>query len=220
MRRPGAFLRDALRDLASRRTWELAWQLMRRNIAAAYRLSFLGYLWSVLPIAFVALVFAVATERRVIALGDTGMPYVAYAIIGLALWQTFVEALTGPLNAMYQAKSMLARINLSKEAFVLSKIGEVLFNFGAKLVLVAAVLVWYRILPGWTVLLTPVSILAIVALGTTVGVLLAPIGLLYEDIRRTLPIMVQVGLLVTPVVFALPDDGSFAAIVRQNPLTP
>lgn len=220
MRRPGAFLKAALGDMCSRRTWELAWLLARRDIAASYRQSLLGYAWGVLPTIALAIVLSIAAKNRVIQFGATSIPFTAYVILGFTLWQTFIEALMGPLNALVQARPMLARINLPKEALVLGKVWEVLFNLGAKLLLVAGVVVWYALPLSWSGLLAPLGVLALIVLGTALGVLVSPIGLLYDDVRRTLPLVAQFGLIVTPVVYTLPQEGSFATIVRSNPVTP
>lgn len=220
LRRPGAFFAAAFTEVVSRRTWELALQLARRDIAASYRQSLLGYAWSVLPTIALAVALSIATQNGVIRFGTTAIPFPAYVIIGFVLWQVFVEALTGPLNALHQARPMLARINLPKEALILGKVLELLFNLVPKLALVAAVLIWHGLSPSWTVVLAPLGIAALILLGTALGVFLSPIGLLYDDVRRTLPLAVQFGLIVTPVLYAVPMGGSFATIVHANPVTP
>jgi lipopolysaccharide transport system permease protein len=55
------------------------------------------------------------------------------------LWQTFVDALNGPVQAVSNAKPMLARINFPSEALLLAKLGEVVFNFAVKLILIVSI---------------------------------------------------------------------------------
>jgi lipopolysaccharide transport system permease protein len=59
-----------------------------------------------------------------------------------------------------------------------------------------------------------------VIFGTGLGMLLAPLNVLYSDISRGVAIMMGFALFLTPVVFPMPEgDGFFATIVHYNPVT-
>ena len=130
------------------------------------------------------------------------------------------DLLNGPVAAVSAAKPMLTKINFPKEALVLAKLGEVFFNFGIKLILIVGLFLWFRILITWSVLLTPVALIHLMLLGTGIGLLLAPLGALYGDVSRALPLIVLPWMLLTPVIYPVPKSGVFAAIVQLNPVTP
>ena len=218
LRRPGQLLRDMKRDLLASR--EIAWRLLRRDISAQYRQSIFGFAWAFFPALAMGAAFTFANSAKIINVGRTDLPYTAYVILSTILWQTFVEALSGPVNAVAAAKPMLARINLPREAIILAKLGEVFFNFGIKLILVVIVFVWFRIEVGWSTLLAPFALLALILFGTCLGLLLAPIGGLYEDITKGLPLIAGLWLFLTPVIYPVPQGSGFATIVRWNPVTP
>lgn len=203
--------------LASR---ELAWQLMVRDISAQYRQSFLGIFWAFVPPIVAALGFTFASDANIVNVGATDLPYPAYVMFSMALWQTFTEALNGPILAVTAAKQMLSRINFPREALILAKLGEVFFNFGIKLILIVALFFWFQMPIGWTVILAPVALIHLVALGTFFGLLLAPLGILYNDISKGLTLLVGLWLFLTPVVYPVPQEGALAAIVQLNPVTP
>jgi lipopolysaccharide transport system permease protein len=131
------------RDLLASR--ELAWQLMVRDISAQYRQSFLGIFWAVIPPIVMAAGFTLASNSKVIAIGATDLPYPAYVMFSMTLWQTFVEALNAPVQAVAEAKQMLAKINFPREALILAKLGQVFFNFAIKLILIVGLFVWFQI---------------------------------------------------------------------------
>jgi len=143
LRRPSRLLREMWRDLLASR--EIAWRLMRRDISAQYRQSFLGFAWAFLSPLAMGAAFTFANNAKLINVGETDLPYTAYVMLSTLLWQTFVEALNAPVNAVTGAKPLLARINLPREAVVLAKLGEVFFNFAIKLILVVALFIWFRI---------------------------------------------------------------------------
>lgn len=218
LRKPSKLFGEMWRDLLASR--ELAWRLMMRDIAAQYRQSFFGILWAFLPPLVMAAGFTLADSANVINVGATDIPYPAYIVISVALWQTFVEALNGPLQGVTNAKQMLSRINFPREAIVLAKLGEVFFNFGIKLILIVGVFLWYKVTVSWTALLAPLALVSLIMLGTLFGLLLTPLGALYQDVSKGLLLVTGLWFFLTPVVYPVPQGGTFGAVVRLNPVTP
>jgi lipopolysaccharide transport system permease protein len=218
LRRPREFLAAMVCDLRASR--ELAWLLMVRDLRAQHRQSILGVAWAFLPPLALAAGLTLATRAQVIHVGDTDIPYPAFVMFSTALWQTFVEALNGPWQALTNARGILSRVNFPREAIVLAKLGEVHVNFGAKLLLIVALFLWFRIPVGWSALLAPIALIQLVLLGTLLGIVLAPFALLYQDVSKGLPVILGVWLLLTPVVYPVPTAGTFARIVGLNPVTP
>ena len=155
MRRPKQLWRLMWRDLLNSRG--LAWRLLIRDISAQYRQSFLGIFWAIIPPVITAAGFTLAKSSGVINLGNTELPYPAYVMFSMTLWQTFTESLQGPVQAVTQAKSMMAKINFPREALILAKLGEVFFNFGIKLVLIVGLFIWFKISITWSIILSPRS---------------------------------------------------------------
>lgn len=218
IRRPKQLGREMVRDLLASR--ELAWRLLVRDLSSQYRQSFLGIFWAFVPPIVAAVGLTLASNAKILNIGETDLPYPAYVMFSMALWQTFVESLNGPVQAVIAAKPMLARINFPREAIILSQIGQVGFNFGIKLILIVAMFLWFRIPVTWTVILAPVALIHLIALGTAIGLLLAPIGALYEDVSRGLTLLVSAWLFFTPVIYPPPQTGLFATLVQWNPVTP
>ena len=218
LRHPLQLFKQMWRDLLASR--ELAWRLMVRDISAQYRQSFLGIAWAFLPPIILAVGFTLASQANVINVGVTDLPYPAYIVFSTALWQTFVEALNGPVQAVAAAKPMLARVNFPLEAIILAKLGEVFFNFTIKLILIVALFLWFRVSVSWTVILAPVALTHLIMLGTFIGILLAPLAALYQDVSKGLTMITGFWLFLTPVVYPVPSQGTFGFLVRLNPATP
>lgn len=218
IRRPRQLLWEMWRDLLASR--ELAWRLLVRDISAQYRQSFFGIIWAFLPPIVTALGFTLARNNGVVNIGETNIPYPVYVMFSMALWQTFVESLNGPIQAVNQAKPMLAKINFPREAIILAKLGEVFFNFGIKTLLLIGMFILFQVSVSWTVVIAPVALIHLVALGTSLGLFLAPMATLYQDFSRALLMITGFWLFLTPVVFPVPTSGLFGAVVRLNPVTP
>ena len=74
--------------------------------------------------------------------------------------------------------------------------------------------------PGWNILLFPLGLLSLVLVGTAVGLLLTPVGMLYTDVSRALAVLMQFVMFLSPVVFPMPKEGLVATLFKINPLTP
>ena len=218
LRHPAAVLRAMMLDLSRSKT--LAFKLMIRDINANYRQTILGYFWAFAPPIVVSYGLLKANESNVINISDTNLPYPAYVMLSMVLWQTFVEALTGPLQAINESRTMLSKINFPREAIILSKMGEVLFNFAIKCLLIVGVFFYYKISVPQTIFMAPLGVFLLILLGMSFGLLVAPLGSIIQDFSKGLTIMSAGWLFITPVLFAVPTEGNFARLVELNPVTP
>jgi lipopolysaccharide transport system permease protein len=215
---PARMLRDMAGDLAASR--ELAWRLAVRDISAQYRQTFLGILWAfILPLAN-TLTWIFLSGSGIVSIGETALPYPVYVFAGSLLWAILMDAVNAPLQQTTAAKAMLAKLNFPREALVVSGIYQTLFNAGIKIALLLAVLPFMGVDLGWNLLLFPVGLLSLILVGTSIGLLLTPVGVLYTDIGKGLPLLMQFLMYLTPVVFPMPKGGLAATLFSLNPLTP
>lgn len=215
---PWLLLKAMMRDLLDGR--ELAWRLTIRDISAQYRQSLLGVLWAfILPIAN-TITWIFLNGTGIVAVGDTALPYPVYVFTGSMLWAIFVDAVNAPLKKLSASKAMLAKINFPREAILLSGIYETIFNGGIKVVLMLAALLFFGIYPGWGLALFPLAFLSIIIAGSLIGLIVTPLGLLYQDIGKAIPLLLQFYMFITPVVFPMPENGRVAMIFKFNPMTP
>lgn len=215
---PSKMLREMFSDLAAGR--ELAWRLVVRDISAQYRQAFLGILWAfILPLAN-TVTWIFLSKSGIINVASTSVPYPVYVFTGTMLWAIFMDALNAPMQQVNAARGMLAKLNFPREALIVSGIYQTLFNAAIKVVLILGTLVIMGINPGWNLMFFPVCIVSLILVGTTLGLLITPLGILYGDIGRVIPLFMQFLMYVTPVVFPMPKEGLAATLFIFNPITP
>jgi lipopolysaccharide transport system permease protein len=191
-----------------------------RDISAQHRQAALGLLWAlILPLANTA-VWIFLNGSGIVQVSETPLPYAVFVFTGTMLWAIFMDAINAPLQQATAAKAMLAKINSPREALVMSGILQTLFNGGIKIALLLVVLLIFGITPSWTLLLFPLAVASLILAGTAFGLLLTPVGLLYTDIGKRLPLVLQFLMYVSPVVFPMPTGGWALTIFTWNPLTP
>ncbi len=207
-------MRDELRN-----SRELAMALFHRDLKAQFRQSILGYAWLFFPPIATTLVWFFLNSSGVVQVADTGMPYPAFVMIGTLLWQAFLESLTKPIMSLNGARGMLIKLNFPRIAPVLAGIGQTTLTSAIRLVLLIPVFLFSGLLPSWTIIFFPVAYLAMVLLGTALGSLLTPIGLLYTDVTRAIGMIGQFAMYATPVVYPVASDGFIGWVNRYNPIT-
>lgn len=189
-----------------------------RDLRVKYKQSLLGPAWLVIqPVALLAgFLLAFST------VGNTtteGTPYVLYALAGLSVWSFFQAALNMGAPSMISNRSLVVQTPCPRYVFPLSAaistLPSLAVTYGTTVVaaLIAGEL-------SWRVCLFP---LALVWLGLMIFGLVAAVSILaarFRDILSGLPLVVQAGVLLTPVGYSTADlpDAVYALMV-VNPLT-
>ncbi|OGU15521.1 MAG: polysialic acid transporter [Geobacteraceae bacterium GWC2_53_11] len=215
---PVIMLKEMFFDLSAGR--ELALRLAVRDIRAQYRQALLGVLWAfILPMANTA-AWLFLSYSGIVKISSTTLPYPVYIFTGTMLWAIFMDALNAPLQRVDGARGMLAKLNFPREALIVSGIYQTIFNAFIKIALLLIVVFLFGIQPGMGMFFFPIGVLSIIMVGTALGLLITPIGILYTDIGKALPLLLQFLMYITPVVFPMPKEGWAATLFNLNPLTP
>jgi lipopolysaccharide transport system permease protein len=214
----GKLLKDSLTDMFCSRF--LARQLAERDIKAQYRQSYLGIIWAFVTPLATAFVWIFLNNSGTVRVTDTGIPYPVYAFSGTLLWSIITESINSPMTSTNSAKSILSKINFPKEALVVSGVYKLLFNSSIKLLLLLVFIFFFGVGFHWSLLLFPLAILGGVLFGTTLGLFITPLGMLYKDIGRLIGFGLGFLMYVTPVVYGIPKSGIMKTVMELNPFTP
>lgn len=197
-----------------------AWRMWLRGLQARHRQSRLGYAWLPVPALAIALTWVYLDDVRVVRFGDAGIPYLAYVLTGVLLWQAFTDALQAPLRKLSGARHALTKARLPHEAWLAAGALDVGFNLLVRLPVLAVVLVASGIDVRAALLLAPLGVLALVVLGFAIGLALTPLGLLYDDVGEALPVVTGFWFFLTPVVYPWPSHVPMDSVIALNPVTP
>lgn len=207
-----------VKEIADNR--RLIWLLIRRDISVRYRQSILGYVWAVVPPILTVAIFAFLNASRVIPIGDTRIPYVAFAIWGLSVWQLFAGCLSACTISLVAGGALVTKVNFPRETLVIAALGQPIFDFCVRLVPVIAVFVWYGVMPHWGVVFVPPLLLIVTLLALGFGFVLSIANLVLRDTGNALGMALSVGMFLTPVLYPAPVRWPFYLVNVLNPLSP
>lgn len=216
--RLGKLIKESLSDIYGSRF--LAKQLAVRDIQSQYRQSYLGMIWAVVTPLATAAIWIFLNSSGTLRISDTGIPYPVYAFSGTLLWSIITESINSPMSSTNGARGILSKINFPKEALITSGIYKLLFNSSIKIALLIIFVFAYGIGFHWSLLLFPVIMLAAILFGTTIGLFLTPLGMLYTDVKRMISFVLSFLMYATPVVYSIPKDGIMKIVMELNPITP
>ena len=185
----------------------LAKQLAVRDIKGQYRESFLGMLWLfVMPVA-TALTWVFLSYSDTVKLTETNVAYPVYVFTGTFIWSIIKEAISSPTQSTNASKGIISKINFPKEALILTGIYKLLFNSSVKVLVLFLFVIIYGVGFHWSQLFFPLVILAAVLFGTTLGLFITPISMLYNDVSKLINMGLGFLMYITPVVYAIPKTG-------------
>jgi len=97
---------------------------------------------------------------------------------------------------------MISKIYFPRLIIPLSTLGVALVDSGVGLGVLAAMSLWYGVVPGAAMLALPATLLLLLLATVAVGTLLAALTASYRDVRHLAPFLMQVWLYATPVVYS------------------
>ncbi|MCX6360793.1 MAG: ABC transporter permease [Armatimonadetes bacterium] len=216
MRHPRRFVREAFADL--RASLPIARSLLAQRLRQRYRHSSLGFLWAIVPAAFVSVVMTIGRKAR-FPLMDTGpIPPQVYGLYGIVMMQSFLEALNAERMAISGNRQLLSRQRIPLEGMILAGAGEMLVSLSMKLVAVGFVCLLLSAPPAPTLPLGLLAIAQVAVLGVALGVAMAPWNAMSRDLDHVMLFLPWVLFATTPI-FIRPQHGSgLARVFALNPL--
>ena len=143
----------------------------------------------------------------------------------MILWQTFQEAFQMPLNVVNQNRSMLSKLKFPRESLLLVGFSQVLFDFAVRCLLLVPAFWFYSVAPsGWIFAAFFLSLLMILFAGG-LGMLIMPVGSLYQDVSRFIAVAMPFWMLMTPIIYVisqktLTESPTASLLVWLNPAAP
>jgi len=210
--------REMMRELIQGR--ELMWRLFLRDLSARYRQSVFGYVWAVMPAIVTVVTFTYLKGSGTLPIGETNIPYPAYVLLGMSVWQLFATGLTRMTQSLVQASAIITKINFARETLVLAAFGESIFNFLIRIVLIGVVFAWYGVVPAWTIILVPFMLIPLALMTVGFGFIMSIANGVFRDIGNSLTLLLTFAMFLTPVIYPPPTQWPKVLINYLNPVSP
>ncbi|NUQ82477.1 MAG: ABC transporter permease [Bacteroidetes bacterium] len=190
---------------------DLMFTLAYRDLRVRYAQTFLGFLWAFLQPVVTLTIFTLVFGR--VARVDTGsVPYPLFALCGMTAWNYFSSVMSGAGSSIIGAQGMISKIYFPRLVIPLSKSLVSLVDFLLVFVLMIALMIWYGVSPGASIVFLPLFLALALISGLAVGIWLSALTVRFRDFQHIIPFAVQLGMYATPVAYPanlVPPDLQF-----------
>lgn len=198
-------------------------RLVRHEVAARYRGSVMGVVWSLLQpllmLAVFTLIFGTVLKARWAGTGDN-LDFALVLFAGLLVFGVFGECLGRAPSLVTQRANFVKKVVFPLEILPWVSVGVALFNFAVGLIVWVAFWVAMNGAIHWTILFIPLVMLPIVFVGAGVGWLLGALGVFLRDLDQAVAPASMAILFLSPVFFDLASvPAEFRKWFFLNPMT-
>lgn len=181
---------------------ELLMLLIRRDLQARYRDSFLGFLWTVIrPLVQFMVYFVVLGQLLGAARGIDN--FAIYLFAGFTLYTFFADVIFGATGSIIGNAGLVKKIYLPREIFPLGSIGAASFMFLVQLVVLLVAAVLLNALPAPVDMLWFFPSLGMVMVwGIALGLLLSALNVYLRDIQYLTEIVMMLAMWASPIVYS------------------
>lgn len=201
-----------------RRYLHSLWLLSARDLRVRYATSMLGYLWSVLdPLVMSLIYWFVFTQVFHRDVGEE--PYIVFLIVALLPWVWFNASVSDFTRAFRKDARLVRSTAIPRSIWV----NRIVLSKGIEFLFSLPVLVLFAVFSGATVngmlLWFPVAVILQTMLLVGLGLLVAPLCVLYSDLERTTALILRALFYASPVIYSVADlPAPFETIGAFNPL--
>lgn len=198
---------------------ELVYTLSRSYIIARYKQTILGVGWALIPPILLGLTILFAFPGK-IAITPEMQPYPLFVFVGFWLWALFSNGLTFAISSLVAQSSLLRKAFFPRELLVVASIAPIVLDFLIGLIVILAMLIFYKVKITIFWLLIPILVIFYLLLILSIGLLGALANVGFRDFGKSLTILLQVLFFVSPVIYSFTSvPEKYAIFYKINPLT-
>jgi lipopolysaccharide transport system permease protein len=197
------------RGRAERHYWRDLWQyrelfrvLAWRDVAVRYKQTVIGAGWAVIRPFLTMVVFTIIFGKLANLPSVGNAPYAIMVFTGMLPWTFFSGALSDASGSLVSNAHLISKVYFPRLIVPMAAVGITLVDFTINFVMMVAMMIWYRFLPGWQIVLLPGFVLLALLAGLGPGLWLTALNVKYRDVRFIIPFLIQFGLYVSPVGYS------------------
>lgn len=197
---------------------DLFYFLTWRNIKVVYAQTVLGFSWAILEPLIQILLFTVIFGK-IAQIETDGIPYFLFSSVAIVPWSYMSQAMTQSCDSLVAGQNLLSKIYFPRLIFPISPAISKLLDFMISMVIVLGVLLYYRVMPTWNLLLFPLLVIFMISMVIGFGMLSSALAIRFRDVRLAMPFFIRMFMYSAPIVYSassIPETYRF--IYSMNPL--
>lgn len=195
-------------------------ELTSREIKRKYARSFLGIIWSVLnpllTMIVMTMVFSYMFRRSIVN-------YPIYYLTGSTFWSLFSTSTNTAMSSLVDNRTLLMKVKLPKQTFVLSRIYTAFVNFGYSLIAFAFIVLIYsvrgKLVLNATLLLLPIDVIFTLLFAMGISYILSIVYVFFGDIKYLYSVLLTLWMYTSAIFYPVDQlPGIIRAVISFNPV--
>jgi len=179
---------------------ELLWSLTLRDIKVRYKQSLLGVSWAILQPLAMTLIFTVVFSYFT-RIDTHGIPYPIFAYAAMLPWTFFANSLSFGVPSIVNNTNLVTKIYFPRETFPLAAVMACFVDFLVASAVFVGLMIHYHYGLNIHMLWLPAVIMIQIVLALAISLFLSAINVFFRDIRFAIPLLVQVWMFASPVIY-------------------
>jgi ABC-type polysaccharide/polyol phosphate export permease len=168
-----------------------------------YAGTVLGVFWFVINPLLEATLYTVVFSQLLGARASSpGVPYILFLLTGLLPWMAFSQLIIHGCNSLNKASVYLRRLSIPTDVYVAKDALISMVSLAVYMVFIIPITLLFHNTLSWYLLILPVLILLMGALGFGISLVLAHLRVFFPDIVEVLAVLVQLWRWTLPVNFS------------------
>jgi lipopolysaccharide transport system permease protein len=198
---------------------ELLYQITLRDLKLRYKQTVMGFGWAVfMPLLNTALFSVIFTRVAPI---ETAVPYPVWVYCGFAVWNFFAGGVRFATNSLSGNMHLVTKVYFPREVLPASAVLVSAVDFLVSTSVLAALMIWYHVVPGAALLLVPFLILLQIIFATAVSLVLSMANVFFRDVKYLVEALITLWMFATAVIYPVDRiGGHLGTVMMLNPMTP
>ena len=208
-----------MRRIFSKQNRALLSELVRTDFKLRYQGSALGYAWSLLrPLFLFAILYVVFT--RVFSLGKDVPHYPVYLLLGIVIWNFFIEMTSQSLGSIVSRGDLIRKIRIPRWIIVFSTSISALINLSLNLIIVVVFILINHVDLFKTALLLPLILAEVYVFALGISLFLSAAFVKFRDLSYIWEVILQGAFYLTPILNPMSriTDITFQKAILLNPM--
>lgn len=205
---------------------DLLWLLVRRDFVSFYKQTILGPLWFFIQPLFTTFTF-VFIFGNLAGISTDGLPKPLFYMSGIVVWNYFADCLSKTSTVFKDNAGIFGKVYFPRLIMPLSIVVSNLVKLGVQFLMVIILLCYfifrtdYEPNISWALLLLPLFLVVMAALGLGLGMIISSVTTKYRDLAFLVNFGVQLFMYATPVIYPLSAaPEKYKSIIALNPMAP
>ena len=219
--------KKSLFDLNINQIWkfrDLLFLFVWRDFVSVYKQTILGPLWFFIQPILTSITFTIIFGNFA-QISTDGMPKIIFYMAGITMWNYFADCLNKTSNTFVVNQGLFGKVYFPRLIVPLSIIVTNLLKFGIQIILFIVFWTYFYVTtdtmqPNWYILIFPLLIIIMAALGLGFGMVISALTTKYRDLTFLIGFGVQLLMYGSPVIYPMSTvPEKYQWIIKLNPMT-